>query len=91
MVSYLKIAEILSGAGGLRQSSLPASVLPTSQNPLRALSFSSFYYSLRVGEEGRTDAENACAAWELPCPTSALPAFEVGHALICRLWSLPDA
>lgn len=75
MASYLKIVEMLSGAGDLRKSSLPASVLPTSQNPLRALSFSSFYYSLRVGEEGRTDAENACAAWDLARPTAVLPAF----------------
>lgn len=75
MASYLKIVEMLSGAGDLRESSLPASVLPASQNPLRALSFSSFYYSLRVGEEGRTDAENACAAWDLARPTPVLPAF----------------
>lgn len=66
---------MLCSAGGLRQSSLPVSVLPVSQNPLRALSLSLFYYSLRVGEEGRTDAENACAAWRLPRPTPVLPRF----------------
>lgn len=75
MASYLKIAEMLCNAGDLRQSSLPVSVLPTWQNPLRALSFSSFYYSLEVGEEGRTDAENACAAWDLARPTPVLPVF----------------
>lgn len=84
MVPHLEIAEMLCSARVLRQSSLPASAPPLSQNPLRALSFSFIYYSLRVGEEGRTVPEIRCAAWRLPRPTTVLPQKQVGHGLNWR-------
>lgn len=72
-------------------AALPAPALPPAKNPLRSPSFPSLSLFITLGREGREGREMPVRHWLLACPTSALPAFEVGHALICPLWSPPDA
>lgn len=46
---------------------------------------------ITLGREGRVGGEIPVLNWLLPCPTSALPVVEVGHGLICPIWSPLDA
>ena len=82
---------MLCNAAGLRRAALPAPALPHPQNPLRAYSSPSLSLFVLLGREGREGREMPVLDWGFACPTSALPAFEVGHALNCTLWSPHDA
>ncbi len=72
-------------------AALPAPALPLAKNPLRSLSFPSLSLFITLGREGRVGRERPVLDCVLPCPTSALPAPEVGHGLNCPFWSLSDA
>jgi len=72
-------------------AALPAPALPLAKNPLRALSFPSLSLFITLSREGRVGREMPVRHWVLACPTSALPALEVGHGLNCPLWSSLDA
>jgi hypothetical protein len=78
-------------AADMRLAALPAPALPPAKNPLRFLSFPSLSLFITLGREGREGREIPVRDWIVTCPTSALPAFKVGHGLNCPLWSLPDA
>jgi len=70
---------------------LPATALPLAKNPLRSFPSPSLSLFITLGREGRVGREMPVLDWGFACPTSALPALEVGHALNCTLWSPHDA
>jgi len=75
----------------VRLAALPAPALPLAKNPLRSLSFPSLSLFITLGRVGRVGKATAVLDWVLACPTSALPALEVGHGLNCTFWIPSDA